>query len=84
MPRYFFNVNDDSTLDEEGVELESIAVAKCEAVKTAAALICESSRTFWDTKDFGMTVSNASGLTLFSLMFIGVEAAAIGHSHSGC
>ena len=83
MARYFFNVDGESTHDDEGVELESLAAAKCQAVKTSAALICDSAKRFWDRRDFSMTVSNANGLTLFSLMFIGMDAAAIGRPCPG-
>jgi len=48
------------------------------AVKTAGARICDSSEHFWETGEFTLTVTNADGLTLFSLMFVGTEAAAIG------
>ena len=76
MPRYFFHVGG-SSRDTEGVHLESLAVAKCEAVKLAGQLICESAGVFWDAQDFVMNVANEDGLTLFNLMFIGTEAAAI-------
>ena len=75
MPRYFFHV-DGSTSDTVGVELDSFAVAKCEAVKVAGQLICENASVFWDTHDFTMNVADDAGLTLFSLMFVGIEAAA--------
>lgn len=83
MPRYFFNVNDGSALDGEGVELGSLKHAQCEAVKTAGALIGDSSEFFWDTREFNMTVTNAQGLTLFSLTFFGTEAAAIAYPRRG-
>lgn len=75
MPRYFFHVAG-TDADVEGVELKHLAAAKCDAVRTAAQLICDSPGAFWDTGDFTMTISDESGLTLFSLMVVGVDSAA--------
>jgi len=80
MPRFYFHLNDGSPLNGDGVELESVSVAQCEAVKLAGSVICESGREFWENREFNMTVSDTEGLTLFSLLFIGTEAAAIGLS----
>jgi hypothetical protein len=77
MPRYSFHVDDGSSPDDDGVEVADIAVAKCEAVKLAGQLVCEAAGEFWGKKDFGVTVANAAGLTLFSLRFVGSEAAAM-------
>lgn len=76
MPRFHFNIEDNSTRDLEGVELESLAVAKCEAVKTAGNMICEAANEFWDHSEWNMTVCDESGLTLFALHFMGTEAPA--------
>ena len=75
MPRYYFHT-EDSGADPEGIELDSLAVAKCEAVKTAGAMICEAAGEFWDRSEWNMTVSDARGLTLFTLHFMGIEAPA--------
>lgn len=77
MPRYFFHVAEDGVLDELGEELDNLAAAKCHAVKYAGNLICDSAGEFWDRGDWKMTVTSESGLTLFELHFVGIEAAAI-------
>ncbi|MGZ2412868.1 uncharacterized protein DUF6894 [Sphingomonas sp. F9_3S_D5_B_2] len=78
MPRYHFNVDDDqSHRNEEGVELPSLAEAKCQAVRYAGNLICDRSGDFWDRGEFAMTVTDENGLMLFSLQFIGTDAPAI-------
>ncbi|HEY0131116.1 MAG TPA: hypothetical protein VGB57_06905 [Allosphingosinicella sp.] len=77
MPRYFFHIDDGIAVhDEEGTELEDVAVAKCEAVKLAGQMICESAGTFWNRQEWKLTASDEIGLTLFCLHFVGVEAPA--------
>ena len=75
MPRFFFHLED--APDDVGIELPSLAAARCEAVRHASRLICDEAERFWDTADFHMWVEDESGLMLFSLRFSGVEAPAI-------
>ena len=79
MPRYFFNI-DGLPTDPEGTEMKDVAVAKCEAVRLAGRYICDAAGNFWDTQDWGLTVTDESGLTLFSLRFMGMEAPSLRHS----
>jgi hypothetical protein len=77
MPRYFFHIEDGSTVrDEEGTELEDMAVAKCEAVKLAGQMICDSASSFWDKEEWKLTATDERGLTLFCLHVVGIEAPA--------
>jgi len=77
MPRYHFNIEDGQSLrDLEGFELESLDVAKCEAVKMAGNIICEEADAFWKSAEWSMTATDATGLTLFTLHFMGMEAPA--------
>jgi hypothetical protein len=70
-----FHIDDHLTAqDDVGVELESLAAAKCEGVKLAGQHICDASGTFWDTGEWSLTASDESGLTLFTLHFLGMEA----------
>ena len=79
MPRFHFNINDER--DDEGSELDTLAEAKCAAIKLAGRTICEDAAVFWDRMEWGMTVSDEMGLTLFQLGIIGTEAPVIqGHS----
>ena len=75
MSRFFFHTDD--MPDDEGLELPSIADAKCEAVRYAGSLICDRAAKFWDTADLKITVSDERGLLLFILQFTGTEAPAI-------
>jgi hypothetical protein len=77
MPRFHFHIDDGIAVhDEEGVELENVAVAKCEAVKLAGQMICDSADSFWNRQEWKLTAANEDGLTLFCLHFVGVEAPA--------
>ena len=81
MPRYFFDIKDGSRVEREAYDLADLATARCEAVTLAGRLICNAASTFWDSREFSMTVSNIEGLMLFTLHFIGTEAAAIRTGH---
>ena len=72
MPRFYFNTEDQR--DREGTELESLAIAKCQAITLAGRLICEAADTFWDKAEWSLTVTNETGLTLFQLSITGTEA----------
>ena len=77
MPRFFFHIDDGVHVrDDEGTELESIAAAKCEGVKLAGQMICDAAGSFWDKDEWKLTATDETGLTLFCLHFIGIEAPA--------
>jgi len=80
MPHYHFHTSDCSP-DLEGSELEDLAAAKCEAVKTAGHVICDAAGTFWDRAEWTMTVTDEDGLILFILQIVGVESAATQGQH---
>ena len=63
-------------MDNEGTELKDLAVAKCEAIKTAGRVISDPAATFWDRPDWSITVTDAVGLTLLRLEILGTEAPA--------
>ena len=75
MQRYFFHV--EGRPDDLGMELPSLASAKCEAVRYAGNLICEEADRFWDAAEFNLTVADETGLILFTLTVTGHEAPAI-------
>lgn len=75
MSHFFFHVA--GRPDETGTELPSIAAAKCEAVRYAGKLICDEADTFWDSAEFGLIVTDETGLVLFTLTLSGLEAPAI-------
>lgn len=75
MPLYFFNTDDQ--IDHQGTRLESVAAAKCEAIKMAGRIICDEAETFWDKAEWTLTVKDESNLTLFQLCIVGTEAPVI-------
>ena len=78
MPRYHFHLQDGAIhLDETGMELEDVAAAKCQAVDLAGKMLCDSSGSFWDADQWRMTVSDDTGLTLFTLAMLGTDAPAL-------
>ena len=80
MPRFYIHTNnppDGDVLDKEGIEFSSVHDAKCQAVNYAGSLLCDVGGKFWDTADFKLTVTDESGLILFTMNIIGTEAPAI-------
>jgi hypothetical protein len=73
MPLYFFHIQGDAP-DTEGTEISDLQTAKCEAVKYVGRLICEAASDFWNYQEMTMNVADGDGRTLFSLLFVGVEA----------
>ena len=62
---------------KQAAQAESLADAKCKAVRYAGQIICDRANQFWDTADFKMSVTDDEGLVLFTLQFVGTEAPAI-------
>jgi hypothetical protein len=78
MPRFHFHVEDGASYpDEEGVELPDLATAKAHAVRYFADMLKTSPCTFWDGDQLVMDVADETGLTLFSLHFVGIESPAL-------
>lgn len=75
MPRYFFHVEDGP--DDLGMDLPSLGDAKCQAVRYAADIMCDSAATFWDKAAFTMWVEDDTGLILFSIHVLGTDAPVI-------
>ena len=77
MPIFHFHVGGDLVCEgDEGIELNDLAAAKCEAVKLCGRIICDTAGAFWESSDLVMNVTNDAGLVLFYLHFVGVEAPA--------
>jgi len=69
MARYYFNTLDgESVTDTEGVELSGGADAEVEAVLLTGELLREHAKEFWKTGSFTVTVTDDSGLALFTIV----------------
>ena len=78
--RFYFHTNhptEQSVQDDEGFEFSSVQDAKRAAVKYAGELLADVAEKFWDEADFDLTVTDESGLILFSMRVVGIEAPAI-------
>lgn len=77
MPRYFFHIHDgQSSMDMDGTELANLRTARHEAVRFAGGVLRDESRSFWDSPDWRLEVTDAAGLILFALHVLGIEAPA--------
>lgn len=80
MPRFYFHTNhpaERNVQDDEGMDFANIHDAKCQAVAYAGRLLCDAAEHFWDSGDFELTVTDESGLILFTMRVVGTEAPAI-------
>ncbi len=78
MPRYFFHSNEGhSAPDVDGFDLPDLESARRLAVRTAAAMIGQSVEEFCATGEWRMTVTDETGLTLFTLTFFATNAPAL-------
>ena len=77
MPRYFFHVEAGAShKDAEGMELSGLDAAREHAVTYFAELLRDSARSFWDSGDWSMCVTDEKGLVFFTLHFAATIAAA--------
>jgi hypothetical protein len=72
MNRYFFHTRD--RRDDVGVQLATLEAAKCEAIKHAGCLVCETADSFWDRADWFVTVTDSAQKTLFEIKITATEA----------
>jgi hypothetical protein len=71
MRRYHFRTEDQ--VDARGVELASLAAAKCEAAKIAASMVCASADEAWENCKWAVTVTDNDGRKVFQLQVIATE-----------
>ena len=72
MPRYHFNVYDGTyAIDDNGTELPDREAAQREAVRLAAELLAERPEDFWGAGEWRVEVTNSSGVSLFTVHFLG-------------
>ena len=70
MPRYFFHVHDDEELiDRDGTELAGPDEARILAVATAGEMLKDFGRTFWNSGEWRMWVTDETGATVCALRF---------------
>ena len=77
MPRYFFHLEAGASYkDAEGMELSGLDAAREHAVSHFAELLRNSTRSFWNSGDWIMRITDEQGLVFFTLHFAATVAAA--------
>lgn len=78
MPRFYFHLDDGNlTPDVEGIELPDLASARAYATRFLGELLQGEADRFWVGGQWTLTVSDASGLSLFSLYCGAIDAPAV-------
>ncbi len=68
MPRYYFHVRDGiDSFDAEGTECATPADARAQALRTAGAILVESSASFWRHPHWQMSVVDDAGAPVLTL-----------------
>ncbi len=75
MERYHFKT--DEQRDARGIELASLAAAKCEAGKVMASIVCASADEPWRRSEWTVTVTDDRGVKVLQLKIVGTEAPAV-------
>ena len=77
MPRFYFNVYDGTHhIDSEGAELPGLPAVRDYAIRYFRDMLQDDLGTFWEGEGWKMEVTGETGLTLFSLHFMGINAPA--------
>lgn len=78
MPRFHFNVHDGSNHpDPDGAELPDFPTARKYAVRYFGEMLQGDPCAFRNGEEWKMEVTDETGLVLFSLHFIGIDAPAL-------
>ncbi|MGO4527251.1 hypothetical protein AB4097_20635 [Microvirga sp. 2MCAF35] len=70
MPRYFFHVIDGrDIIDNDGTVLPGLREARAEAIRTAGSMLRDEGDRFWNSTEWQMNVTDASGQSVLKLRF---------------
>jgi hypothetical protein len=79
MPRFYFHTEDGVRIDDdEGADLPSLADARREGARVLGEMLRERPDAFWADGGLSLTVTDESGLTLFTLEVSATHSAATG------
>jgi hypothetical protein len=83
MPRYHFHLdNGRSYPDVEGTIFPDLDEARTEAVKRSGTMLRENAETFWGGAGWKLTVTDETGLVMFTLHFAAVSSPATQGYHT--
>jgi hypothetical protein len=75
IPIYHFNVHDGKDYpDLAGTDYPDLAAARVEAIGRIAKILQNGAPDFWSGSSWHMDVADATGLTLFTVMFLATNA----------
>lgn len=77
MPRYFFFASDTGA-DDTAVDLSDHAAARRYAIRYAGEVMNDQPEVLWDGREFSVTVRDETGLLLFTVAMIAINAPAGG------
>jgi hypothetical protein len=79
MPRYFFHTADGSRdRDLVGTELNNYREARAAAIQYAGDVLSHEPEQLWDDADFRIEVTDETGLMLFTVIMLAIDAPATG------
>lgn len=84
MARYFFHVQTNVRIsDQDGTELDGPIEARREAIRTCGEIMQGAPESFWDSRPWSVTVTDATGLILWEVFMDGFASAATTEQPSG-
>uniref|UniRef100_UPI0035CA28F7 DUF6894 family protein n=1 Tax=uncultured Sphingomonas sp. TaxID=158754 RepID=UPI0035CA28F7 len=80
MALYFFHTQTDTReTDSEGTEFATPLEARAEAIVTCGHMMKDAAESFWGSRPWSVTVTDANGLILWELSMDGFASAGAGH-----
>ena len=77
MPRFYFHTQTDTRFtDEEGTDCLDHVAARREAIRTCGQMMDDCAETFWGSRPWTVTVTDAAGLVLWEILVNGGAAPA--------
>lgn len=77
MAKYHFNLEDGQSYpDTEGSDWDNLDSVRTEAVRRSGQLLQEQAQTFWGGHGWKLTVTDATGMVMFTLHFHAVSSPA--------
>lgn len=77
MPRFYFHTDTETrSTDLEGIELSTPLEARREAIRTCGEMMRDCPESFWGSRPWSVTVTDAAGLILWEIGMDGIASAA--------
>ncbi|MFD1951273.1 DUF6894 family protein [Sphingomonas arantia] len=77
MPQYFFHTQTASReTDEDGLDLTGPVQARQQAIQTCGQMMRDAPESFWGSRPWNVTVTDAAGVVLWEITMDGISTAA--------